>query len=120
MIRFVFPSTSVVRLTATLVALTLACRTASAQVVPFKVTGGGPAPDGLSIIGKDSPHSATGNATQLGRYSGNGIANVLTFDPSSGSGTFEGSFTFVAANGDKLAFTYGNPDNGAEQVGEFQ
>jgi hypothetical protein len=120
MIRFVFPSTSAARLTATLVALTLACQTASAQVVPFKVTGGGPAPDGLSILGADSPHSATGNATQLGKYSGNGIANVLSFDPLSGSGTFEGTFTFVAANGDKLAFTYGDPGNGAAQVGEFQ
>jgi hypothetical protein len=27
---------------------------------------------------------------------------------------------FVAANGDQLAFTYGDRSNGAEQVGQFQ
>ncbi len=108
-----------VPLAALAVVLTLACN-AQAQVKPFFVTGGGPAPDGLSIFGADSPHSATGNATLLGKYSGNGVANVLSFDPTTLSGTFEGYFTFVAANGDKLAMTYGNPDNGAEQVGTFQ
>ncbi len=106
-------------LAALVAVLTLACR-ADAQVKPFKVTGGGAAPDGLSIFGADSPHSATGNATLLGKYSGNGIANVLSFDPATRSGTFEGFYVFVAANGDKLACTYGNPDNGAEQVGTFQ
>lgn len=107
-------------LTALVAVLTLACQTANAQVKPFKVTGGGPAPKGLSIFGADSPHSATGNATELGKYSGDGIANVLTFDPETGSGTFHGFFIFVAANGDELAFTYGDTDNGAAQVGEFQ
>src|SRR5262249_12740590 len=100
--------------------LALACPPARAEVKPFKVTGGGPAPEGLSIFGADSPHSATGNATLLGKYSGNGIANVLSFDPYTGSGTFHGSFVFVAANGDKLDFTYGDTDNGAAQVGQFQ
>jgi hypothetical protein len=118
--RFVLPSASVVRLTAIAVVLALACPAANAQVVPFKVTGGGPAPEGLSPFGADSPHSATGNATQLGKYSGNGVANVLSFNPITGAGTFHGSYTFVAANGDKLAFTYGDTANGAEQVGEFQ
>lgn len=103
------------------VVLALACQTADAQVVPFKVKGGGPGPMGLSLAGEDSPHSATGNATHLGKYSGDqGIANVLTFDPATGGGTFQGSFVFVAANGDKLACTYGATDNGAGQVGEFQ
>jgi hypothetical protein len=99
--------------------LTLECR-AEAQVKPLKITGGGPAPEGLSIFGFDSPHTATGIATHLGKYSGNGVANALSFDPETLSGTFEGYFIFVAANGDKLAMTYGNPDNGAEQVGTFQ
>jgi hypothetical protein len=119
MFRILFPSASVVRLAAAVV-LALACQTANAQVVPFFVTGGGPAPEGLSPFGADSPHSATGVATELGRYSGNGIADVLSFDPSTGSGTFHGHFTFVAANGDKLACTYGDTSNGAKQVGEFQ
>jgi hypothetical protein len=106
-------------LAALVAVLTLACRV-DAQVKPFKVTGGGPAPDGISIFGGDSPHSATGNATLLGKYSGNGVANSLSFDPETLSGTFDGFFIFVAANGDKLAMTYGNPDNGAEQVGTYQ
>jgi hypothetical protein len=120
MLHNVLPSRFVIRLSATLVALILACQSANAQVVPFKVTGGGPAPDGFSPFGADSPHSATGNATLLGRYSGNGVANVVSFNPFTGAGTFEGVYTFVAANGDKLACTYGDTDNGAEQVGEFQ
>jgi hypothetical protein len=107
-------------LIAAAVILALACPPANAQVEPFKVTGGGPAPDGLSPFGADSPHSATGQATHLGRYSGTGVANVLSFDPLTGSGTFHGFYTFVAANGDRLPFTYGDTDNGAEQVGEFQ
>ncbi len=87
----------------------------------FKVTGGGPAPDGISLFGADSPQcSATGNATELGKYSGDGVANAISFDPTTGSGTFHGSFVFVAANGDKLAFTYGDTDNGAKEVGTFQ
>jgi hypothetical protein len=93
---------------------------AEAQVKPLKITGGGPVPDGISILGGDSPHRATGNATLLGKYSGNGVANSLSFDPETLSGTFEGYFIFVAANGDRLAMTYGNPDNGAEQVGTYQ
>jgi hypothetical protein len=74
----------------------------------------------VSIIGADSPHSATGNATHLGKYSGNGTFNSLSFDPVAGSGTFHGVFTFVAANGDKLACTYGETGNGAEQAGVYQ
>src|SRR5262245_44540429 len=120
MIRSLLPSMAAVRLTAAAVVLALACPAASAQVKPFKVKGGGTAPEGLSPLGADSPHSATGQATHLGKYSGNGVLNVLSFNPSTGAGTFHGVYTFVAANGDKLAFTYGDTDNGAEQAGEFQ
>lgn len=121
MFRTLCPSGVAVRLMTAAVVLTLACPTADAQVKPFKVTGGGPAPQGLSIFGDDSPHSATGKATHLGKYSGDqGIAKVLTFDLNTGSGTFKGSFVFVAANGDKLACTYGDTENGADEVGTFQ
>jgi hypothetical protein len=120
MIRSLFSSSVVVRVAAA-VLFTVACQTADAQVKPFKVNGGGPAPLGLSIIGADSPHSATGNATHLGKYSGDqGIANVLSFDDQTLTGTFRGSFVFVAANGDELATTYGDTDNGAAEVGTFQ
>jgi len=120
MFRTVFVNAVVVRLSALGIVLTLASHRAEAQVVPFKVTGGGPAPKGLSIFGADSPHSATGHATHVGHYTGDGVANVLTFNPANGSGTFRGSYTFVAANGDRLALTYGDTRNGAKQDGTFQ
>ena len=120
MFRTVFLNAVVVRLSALGIVLTLASHRAEAQVVPIKVTGEGPAPMGMSIFGADSPHSATGTASHLGKYSGDGIANVLTFDPLTGAGTFQGFFTFVAANGDKLVCTYGDTENGAQQVGQFQ
>src|SRR5262245_4438018 len=118
-IRASFPNAA--RLTAAVFALALACPTAEAQVKPFKVTGGGTAPLGISLVGADSPHDATGTATHVGRYSGDeGNFNLLSFDPATGAGTFEGSFVFVAKNGDRLAFTYGDTDNGADEAGQFQ
>jgi hypothetical protein len=93
---------------------------AQAQVKPFKVNGGGTAPLGTSVFGFDSPHDATGNGTHLGKYSGNeGNFNSLSFDPDTLSGTFEGSFVFVAANGDRLACTYGDTDNAAASAGFY-
>jgi hypothetical protein len=120
MFHSLFPRTSLARLAAAVVFLALVCPAVNAQVVPFKVTGAGSLPAGFSPFGADSPHSATGNATHLGKYSGNGVGNVLSFDFETGSGTFHGHYTFVAANGDKLACTYGDTDNGAAQVGAFQ
>ena len=112
---------SVLRMTASAVVLALACSTANAQVEPIKVTGGGPAPEGFSPLpGADSPHSATGIATHLGKYSGKGVATVASFDFATGAGTFHGRYTFVTPSGDELAVTYGNTDNGAAQVGTFQ
>ncbi len=99
--------------------IALGGNSARAQVVPFGVVGGGPAPDGVSIGGADSPHSATGVATHLGKYSGDGVFNSISFDPNTGGGTFHGTFTFVAANGDKLACTYGDTGNGAHQAGAY-
>jgi hypothetical protein len=58
-----------------------ASHAAQSHVVPFKVTGGGTAPEGLSVFGATSPHNATGTATHLGEYSGNeGVAEALSFD----------------------------------------
>src|SRR5205085_3330879 len=43
--------------------LALACHSAQAQVKPFKITGGGNAPEGISLIpGVPAPHDAVGNA----------------------------------------------------------
>jgi hypothetical protein len=94
-------------------ALVLAPNQAEAQVKPFKVTGGGTAPDGLPVFTgyPPAPHNATGTATHLGKYTGDeGMFTLLSFDPATLTGTFEGSFVFVAANGDRLKCNYrGNP-----------
>jgi hypothetical protein len=91
-----------------------------AQVVPFRVDGSGTAPMGASVFGFDSPHNATGNGTYLGKYTGNeGVFNSLSFDPMTGSGTFKGRFVFVAANGNRLACSYGDTGNGAAEDGFY-
>jgi hypothetical protein len=86
------------------------------RVVPFKVTGGGPAPDGLPLIpGETAPHSATGTASHLGAYTGSGtfvLGSLQISSTGAVSGTFQGSFVFVAANGDQLAFNYGSGFSG--------
>jgi hypothetical protein len=86
------------------------------RAVPFKVTGGGPAPDGLPLIpGQTAPHSATGTATHLGKYTGAGtfqLGSVQISPTGQVSGTFQGNFVFVAANGDQLACNYGSGDSG--------
>jgi hypothetical protein len=94
-----------------------AVRGADTRVVPFKITGGGPAPAGLPLTPLGTgPHTATGTATELGRYSGAGTFQLgsLNIDPQTGAvtGTFQGSFVFVAANGDRLAVTYGDGFSG--------
>jgi hypothetical protein len=93
---------------------------AEAQVKPFKITGGGYAPDGISLIPGDAvPHSTVGNATELGKYTGEGFFQILDFTgPLSAEFSSAPNVTFVAANGDVLAMTYGDTDNGAEQPGE--
>jgi hypothetical protein len=82
------------------------------RVVPFKITGGGPAPDGLPLFSTGTaPHQATGTATALGAYTGSGTFELgsLTISATGAvTASFQGSFVFVAANGDKLAVTYGD------------
>jgi hypothetical protein len=86
------------------------------RTVPFKLTGGGPAPDGLPLVpGTTAPHSATGTATKLGKYTGSGTFQLgsLQISPTGQvSGTFQGNFVFVAANGDQLACNYGTGNSG--------
>ncbi len=99
---------AVVALLALVAVLTLACDRAEAQVKPFKVKGGGNAPEGLSVVGGVSPYTVSGTATHLGKYSGLGVAQVTGMDevPTDPDAIFTGSFTggfvFVAANGDRL------------------
>jgi hypothetical protein len=78
-----------------------------AQVVPFQINGAGPAPQGIPLfIGGTAIHSATGSGTRLGNYTGDGLFTLDSFT-SATTGTFHGAFTFVAANGDRLATQYG-------------
>jgi len=98
----------VIPLIALVAALTLVYHTVEAQVKPFKVKGAGNAPEGLSVVGKVLPYTMSGTATQLGKYSGFGIAQVIGSDstPTDEDAIFTGSFTggyvFMAANGDQL------------------
>lgn len=93
-------------------------RNASRNVVrPFRINGGGPGPEGLPLVpGFSASHSATGRATGLGRYTGEGELTLgsLEISPTTGAvtGTFQGTFVFTAANGDKLAVTYGDDFSG--------
>jgi hypothetical protein len=91
----------------------LAHQNPDTQVAPFKITGSGFAPQGLpEVPGTTGSHTATGNATELGKYTGNGLLKLLSIDLATLTGTFKGEFTFVAADGDKLAMNYGaNPNN---------
>lgn len=86
------------------------------KAVPFKIDGGGPAPSGLPLFpGGTAPHSATGNATHLGKYTGDGtfeLGSLTISQTGEVTATFQGSFIFVAANGDKLATRYGTGFNG--------
>lgn len=93
---------------------------AQAQVTPFKITGGGLVPDGLSLIpGVPAYHNATGVATKLGAYSGEGWFTLLDFtSPLTAEFSSAPDFVFTAANGDELAMTYGVVGNGAKQPGE--
>jgi hypothetical protein len=90
-----------------------AIQNAESRVVPFMISGGGYAPQGLpEFPGGTATHTATGNATELGKYTGNGLFQLLSLDLATLTGTFQGSFTFVAASGDQLAMNYGaNPSN---------
>ena len=92
-----------------------------AQVVPFRVNGSGDTFDqGLSLIGVPGPHNATGNGTSLGKYIGDeGVFQSLSFDPSTGSGTFQGRFVFAKRNGDRLVCSYGDQSNGAAEAGDY-
>ena len=105
---------------AALMVFSLSTLTASAQVKPFKVTGSGPAPDGVSILGEPASHFATGNGTLLGKYTGEGVFDPDPLDFSTLSGTFHGSFVFVAANGDELFCTYGDMTNRAKGTGKYE
>jgi len=103
-----------------LVGLALASPPTQAQVVkPFKVTGAGIV-DFIPVVPFVAAHHfAIGEATELGRYYGEGEVQLLGFT-SATTADFDSAipFVYIAANGEKLAFTYGDTSNGAAQPGQ--
>jgi hypothetical protein len=111
---------AIVPLIALVASLALTSSRAEAQVKPLKISGGGPAPEGIALIPfTPAPHSASGNATELGNYTGSGWFQILDYT-SMFTAEFSSApnFVFVAANGDHLAMTYGDVNNGASQPGQ--
>ncbi len=105
-----------VLLTGLVAVLACASQTAQAQVTkPFKITGEGVLPEGLSLAG--FRHCFVGVATHMGLHAGQGLVQIdsvagTPFNPDGSiTGTFESNpaapCVFVAANGDKLVCTYG-------------
>jgi hypothetical protein len=119
--------TVAIRLSALVAVFTLLAGNAAAQIKPFKVSGDGLAPAGVPLPGQEPrSHSAVGEATHLGRYSGEGSVRTdsAAFDPDTGRITGEfGSgepFVFTGANGDELVCYYGRTDFGASKPGTFE
>jgi hypothetical protein len=112
-------------LTVCTLALVLAPSQVIAQVITFKITGGGIAPNGIPLPGEaPRPHWAVGLATDLGFYYGEGEVQTDTATFHS-DGTISGEFgsavpfAFTGANGNTLACYYGRTDHGAKQPGTF-
>lgn len=110
---------------AAVVAVAVTGAPAAAQGTPFKIRGGGVGPDGLPLPGQPArPHVATGTATHLGRYSGAGTLQALSAastSPTTLGGLFGSAptFTFTAANGDKLVCKYGKQTPADARTGQF-
>jgi hypothetical protein len=102
------------------IALVFAQNPARAQVKPLIITGAGVAPEGIALIpGTPAPHWAVGTATELGKYYGEGFFQILDFtSPTTAEFSSAPEFVFTAANGDKLAMTYGVVSNGAHRPGQ--
>ena len=120
MIRKLRCNSVVSSLVIALALIVLVSSQAQAQVVkPFKINGEGTA-DYIPVVPfVPVHHNATGEATELGHYHGNGFYQLLGFTgPTSGIFDSAVPFIFVAANGDELAFTYGDMTNGAAEAGQ--
>jgi len=91
------------------ITLALSQGQADAQVKPFKIAGAGIAPSGLSVIpGVSAPHYSIGVATELGNHTGAGFFQILDYtSPLTAHFSSAPYYVFTAANGDKLACTYG-------------
>jgi hypothetical protein len=102
--------------------LALTSHRAEAQAKPFKLTGGGIASAFPLAPGIPETHNAVGTATGLGAYYAEGAFELLTPPSDTLSAEFSSAepCVFTAANGDQLAFTYGDTSNGAAEPGQVQ
>ncbi len=119
--------------------LSAAAESARAQVVkPFKIVGGGIGPTGIPLPGQPARMFwSIGQATQLGRYCGEGAVgtdsadpvvdpegNLVGFKGEFGSGIDANGdaipFVFTGANGDQLVTVFGREAYGAEEPGTFE
>src|SRR5262249_51989607 len=109
MIRSSRWNSGVSSLVALVAAFVVTCPRARAQVIkPFRPTGAGAAQHTPPTPGDASAHVAIGEATERGRYCGEGVAQLLRFaSPTTADFDSQVPFVFTAANGDELAFTYG-------------
>jgi hypothetical protein len=108
-------------------AVAFACAGAAKAIeIPFKIKGGGVAPEGLPLPGQEArPHWSIGEGTRLGRYSGDGAVQTdfaLPVSKNALAGEFGGAtpYVFTAADGSKLSTWYGRVDHGAAQPGVFE
>jgi hypothetical protein len=118
--KFVLPVAAVVAM------FTLAWLKAEVLADEFKITGKGVAPDGLPLPGQGHrPHWIKGNATYLGRHTGEGSVQTDTADVNLVTGHITGEFgsgtpfIFKKKNGDKLAVHYGRTAFGAKKPGVY-
>lgn len=116
----------VIPLAALAAVMVFADQKADAQDRPFKISGAGAGPDGLPLPGQPArEHWVVGEATYLGRHTGDGTVRTdsAALDPNTGHITGEfgsgGPYTFTGANGDKLVCYYGRTDFGASKPGTF-
>jgi hypothetical protein len=121
MFRIVRRHTALVPAVTLALSLTMTGSRAEAQVKPLSITGGGYAPDGIALTPMTAaPHSLTGNANELGQYTGDGFFQILDYTgPLTAEFSSAPNCIFVASNGDQLAMTYGDVNNGAKQPGQM-
>jgi hypothetical protein len=84
--------------------------------VPLVLVGTGYAPQGLPLFaGGMATHTATGWSNLTGNYTGNGLFTLLNFTGTN-TAAFQGTFDFVASNGDQLVCNYGTGPLGAATI----
>jgi hypothetical protein len=77
------------------------------QTVPIEIAGSGEAPQGIPVVpGNTDSFTSTGLTNLTGGYTGTGTYTLLSYTGPT-TGTFQGTFDYVAGNGDTLAVNFG-------------